>query len=1059
MSLNTGYIHTYIPYTYIHTGTVVQGSSLQISYYRYTAIAAYQYIAIAMPPSNNINSISINTNNTSQSENREPPHNYEYGYESEYATATQTQTQTQSPPTVTVTVQPDIITMSETDVTMDMQNNVDVDIGMGIGVNKSKSIDTPSDDAIFDLIHNNSNSNSEQQHERERDRDRDRDRDGTSTSSPPSMTMFQSEINHFNLSPKIKRNPRDAKSPKRNRIIKKKESPYDDMHMNMNMNTNVNNLNVHTMSPTPGANPSPSPAIHSNTKNTNASLGGQGHGHGHGQGMMNDSNSVQSKSYHDADGGVQVGGGGGASIQSYSDMKSMKSAASSHYGIQSLSQHHYGENNSVASARSQSQSQSQAQSISSTPSRSRQRHRNSNANANANMYGTSPSPYLRKSPTPYHAHAHSPQVHTGAGASVGSRSINSSGTGAVSRASRRSRQSRQSQSQSKNQQQQRQTRPSNQIHLGQEQELFEKRLCDENYGVAVRKIHSNGKSQLRHVKCIPILNNDKKGASGSSKMGSRMKHGHGHGHGNMSASVPDSSAGRSVTSMMGKISLGSRRKDRGSASASASAHPTGNATVNTTSEGSLTTAMTEKQLQKQSMALTWGNKKKVVIPLYKFTAVRKGKTTNRTMRNPRHPSRLLSLVTSAGAGRSFKGKRHGGMSLDIEAPTKMDRDKFAKAFSVFLDVPLEDDFVGEDVNVNMNVGSGRHRAGQDTQSLDDFDESSLPSTSTASSIMTPHGLEEYQIGDTGALLPSLTSSPSSRGSSQNKSPSLIMEKHENILMNDQGYSREIAHPLGSRNGIENMSLQSADSLNDLLPALNDDEEGDGKEIMEHTNMQPAAKSAGNMDSETNKKENDDDRSAVSSLTQGFDQEIVEELHQALNELRAELESSRAEAARAVKVAEQAIQSAESCSSNDWNSTVTHKAAEAAALAQKRSAEAIAKQRHAQDKLTAERKSATFWRRQAQNVEDEAAALQTRLAVAQVQRAAVTEELDREKRKAASYIQNMKRDYSMKEEIQRETLSRAAEQNRMLEIELDGTRRDLMVKSGETKTFQEEIADL
>jgi hypothetical protein len=30
-------------------------------------------------------------------------------------------------------------------------------------------------------------------------------------------------------------------------------------------------------------------------------------------------------------------------------------------------------------------------------------------------------------------------------------------------------------------------------------------------------------------------------------------------------------------------------------------------------------------------------------------------------------------------------------SLDIEAPTKIDRDKFARAFSKFLNVPLEGD--------------------------------------------------------------------------------------------------------------------------------------------------------------------------------------------------------------------------------------------------------------------------------------------------------------------------------------------------------------------------------
>jgi len=73
-------------------------------------------------------------------------------------------------------------------------------------------------------------------------------------------------------------------------------------------------------------------------------------------------------------------------------------------------------------------------------------------------------------------------------------------------------------------------------------------------------------------------------------------------------------------------------------------------------------------------ALTWGNKKKVHIPLSSFVAVRKGKTTDRTRRNSCPASRLLSLVTN--------DKRN--ISLDIEAPTQLDRDKFAKAFSRFL---------------------------------------------------------------------------------------------------------------------------------------------------------------------------------------------------------------------------------------------------------------------------------------------------------------------------------------------------------------------------------------
>ena len=60
---------------------------------------------------------------------------------------------------------------------------------------------------------------------------------------------------------------------------------------------------------------------------------------------------------------------------------------------------------------------------------------------------------------------------------------------------------------------------------------------------------------------------------------------------------------------------------------------------------------------------------------------RKGKTNERTRRNPQPATRLLSLVTD--------DANHP--SLDIEAPTKLDRDKFARAFAKFLGVPLEGD--------------------------------------------------------------------------------------------------------------------------------------------------------------------------------------------------------------------------------------------------------------------------------------------------------------------------------------------------------------------------------
>ena len=587
------------------------------------------------------------------------------------------------------------------------------------------------------------------------------------------------------------------------------------------------------------------------------------------------------------------------------------------------------------------------------------------------------------------------------------------------------------------------------LQLGEEQILFEQRLCHSENGVAVRKIHSNGKSQLRYVKCIPYESRGRKSLKGSRSMaGSVGGRKYGTPSHNMSMSVPgvpqhNYSSSKSVASLMGRISLGARGKSKSRRG------------LIDTNEDDNSKAMTEQMHEKQSLALTWGNKKKVVIPLSNFIEVRKGKTTSRTIRNPCPSDRLLSLITSE--------KKSGSASLDIEAPTELDRDKFAKAFSVFLGVPLKDDFIGEHIDISPanspdRLSRARGRKGNEN-SGDDDDVFSLPSTSTASSMMTPHGMVEYQIGG-GSLLPSLPSSPDSRTSSK-----LMMEEH-NI---------SVEHTVE-----EEFSLDGADSLKDLLPPpvkreglestvttteMEKSLEKEADEKVEEDVIRPipdakkSVKLKKEKEATKNKDEDDDEISAVSSLTHGYDQEIVEELHQALNDLRAELDGSRAEAARAVKVAEQAIQSAESCSSNDWNSTVTHKAAEAAAQAQKRSAEAIAKQKAAEEKLAAERKSSTFWRQQAMGAESKSASLETRLAVAQVQRTAGSEELRREKQKAVTYIKTMKKDYELKESIQRETLGSAAAQNRLLEIELDGTRRDLIVKSQEVKALQDAYTEL
>merc|ERR1740124_1347835 len=351
-------------------------------------------------------------------------------------------------------------------------------------------------------------------------------------------------------------------------------------------------------------------------------------------------------------------------------------------------------------------------------------------------------------------------------------------------------------------------------------------------------------------------------------------------------------------------------------------------------------------------ALTWGTTKKIQAP------------SNLT----------LSLVTC--------DKRNG--ILDIEAPTKLDRDKFAKAFSVFLKVPLDEDLVGESVNVNREPRSNNTNVGTDGVSeiwrihTVDSEISSMrsESTCTTDTFTTPTAVA---TGDANnrfekALLPIMTPSPTG-------SASFRLQKHdfegledvtgggagENLHARSQASDDLLfrgEHNKGTGNGGAKQTTGNGDDNN----KNNNNKQTRKTETFDLQGMESTQPNAPASQNPKPSSPEEDTKSDVSSLTQGFNQEIVEELHCALNELRAELESSRAEAARAVKVAEQAIQSAESCSSNDWNSTVTHKAAEAAARAERRSAEAIAKQRTAEERLSAERKSAGFWKGQARDTE-------------------------------------------------------------------------------------------
>jgi hypothetical protein len=185
----------------------------------------------------------------------------------------------------------------------------------------------------------------------------------------------------------------------------------------------------------------------------------------------------------------------------------------------------------------------------------------------------------------------------------------------------------------------------------QEQALFEQRLCEDVYGVAVRKINQNGKSNLRYVKCVPL---DDASCGGASDV--------------------NSAANKSVNSLVRSLSRRSvpgqrdRSLERGEV----------RSTDQLESHRNLIPLALNSNRKK---ALVWGKKKDIKLNVDRFVCVRKGKTNERTRRNPQPASRLLSLITD--------DVNHP--SLDIEAPTKLDRDKFARAFAKFLGVPLEGD--------------------------------------------------------------------------------------------------------------------------------------------------------------------------------------------------------------------------------------------------------------------------------------------------------------------------------------------------------------------------------
>lgn len=796
-----------------------------------------------------------------------------------------------------------------------------------------------------------------------------------------------------------------------------------------------------------------------------------------------------------------------------------------------------------------------------------------------------------------------------------------------------------------------------------EQLLFERRLCDpESEGIAVKKINQHGKSAIRHVRCLPLdpdhpaallhhqgpdgstatpgganrscssswsASGWSGGTSGGARSSSGASWGGGTGGGGGGTNASSSAAvvGR-MPSPPPPIRGSSNPNAKGGGGGGPNHHinrqytrvpssefnppknsesppksqqpllpplPRSSPPLSSSSAAAATTGHTGVTALSPGYALVWGKRKGVWVPLERFVAVRKGKVTPRSKRNAAPPSRILSLVTN-----------DPDVHLDIEAPTKLDRDRFARAFSAFLRVPLlqgTDDpppggggshphhpplpthlqWTGnpvhsEEEKVDVVVVVPNHAAAAAATSASSTRPLTVavPGTTPPPHASPPHhhprplpplAQSSASAGAVTALSPSSTAPPTSsslppptpphvrteeaqgdwkaavaplagssaplshhrRASTESSSPATTTKPREDstaplsntshddhdedidIEYDDMDDELEALAPLGAGGGVG-----GADPKTNPHPPLPSRHRGaphgppsstdHGAAVVPQAQSRSRRSAAPPNDRHDDRHHHDDDASedeeeassVVSSLTghhPHYDPELVEELHQALNDMRAQLEEARAEAARAVKVAEQAITSAErnatvptsappsqppaptaatAASSSSvvgdvvpppspssppqaasgpaaWQNTVTHKAAEAAALAQKRCAEALARQRLAEERLDGERRTAQFWRKQAEVAEEEAGLLQTRAAQAEVQRAALQAQLDSERRVAAHQWQARTEREDNRTEVANNTaaaLEAALERNKWLELELERTRRELDEREAE-----------
>jgi kinesin family member C2/C3 len=658
-----------------------------------------------------------------------------------------------------------------------------------------------------------------------------------------------------------------------------------------------------------------------------------------------------------------------------------------------------------------------------------------------------------------------------------------------------------------------------------EQYIFEQCLTADPYGVAIRKISHHGKAHLRFVKCVYWSRSHAATTTTSARSTTQDEDHEDSSQQEAAASAVATPGAMRLNRPTPTRSLSSRSNGSwGQRQAVASPPGQQRRRVSLSSSTGMASESTVNPTSRPATGsgyyLIWGKRKDIMVPLSKFVAVQMGKTTPRTMRNASPANRLLSLVTS-----------ENSLVLDIEAPTCVDRDKFARAFAKFLHVPLRAEGTrtggvlipnprssvaairpntaipslvsleatepvearqvmapspppappaamaplrpaassptataplrkqqqqpisppGRSSTTGSRGGSSRGSGGPPPLAPSNRDTQAAAAAVQASSsrVLKPPPLRTHQSlpppSAAAAAAPAATTAstgtPPTYHDSSSSQGGVVDES--SMVSNSQGERRHHDSPTHPISAVATKSeasprveeekkedrLQHKTSFSSTqtlpeLPSPKSPHRHSPTATAAPTTPPPARPASPPLHSPVlattspdaaviggGTGEQDEVASNVSSLTGHGDDQEVEELYQIIADLRTELEQCRAEAARAVKVAEQAIQSAERAASGTssapgtpvpaasptttmdaWQNTVTYQAAAAAAQAQKRSAEAMAAQRVAEQRLESEKRSVSFWRRQAAVAEAEAGVLQTRAAAAEVQRQALAERL-------------------------------------------------------------------